>query len=820
MATQHSTGFEVTADTHPFESAMRRMVEAARGGQGGVAGALGSLGGPLAGLRTAFEALAALAGGAFLKSAVEQTVQMTEKAMDLSRALGISTNEARTIQMALEDIGAEQGEFEAAAKGMVRQLRENEDEMNKMGLVTRDAAGHLRPLNELVLDGIQVLGTYKEGADRALASQTLFGRGVDASSKLMLYNQEAVEQSRQAMQELGLEVGANSTAAWESFDAASDRANFGMQGLKKAIGDALLPVLTTLLEVFNGAMPVAITVARGAVGGLAAAFLLAKNGVVVLWEAINALVYSVVEPLRGLLEMMGRAMTGDFAGAAREFRAIGQNVGNVWQGALDRMTASSVRTAAEIKAIFERDTAAGSGGGPGAGTQTVAKAPPKNEKADPGLMRAWEAELAALKQAQADKNVAEGTFHEFSKEREREFWEAKRALADKGSKDAFAVQARITSATLELQKEAFETRLAQIQREQDAAQQDFVKKAELARQALDLITQRYGAESKQAEDARRRIAELERAVAEQRRTLREMELAEVDAMAAHQIELARQRLDYEVQAGLASREDLLAAEQGFEQQRFAIQSQALERRLAQLDPNLNPVEYARIKAEILALEQQHQVAMQELANRSALESSAPIRGMFDSIQSGWANAIKGMLSGATTMGQGIRAVFGSVFDAVTGMLAQMAAQWVAKQVMLQLFGKAMAVDTVIAESAKAGAGGIASMAAAPFPLNLSAPAFGASMASMALAFTSVASAAGGFDIPRGVDPLTQLHEQEMVLPAKYGNVIRDLADDEPRRAAASGPPLVLRGASAGEFFIAHRKELAQVLKDLGRDFVK
>lgn len=819
MATQNTTGFEVSANTNPFEAAMRRMVEAARGGQGGVASALGSLGGPLAGLRTAFEALAALAGGAFLKNAVDQTVQMTEKAMDLSRALGISTNEARTIQMALEDIGAEQGEFETAAKGMVRQLRENEDEMNKMGLVTRDAAGNLRPLNELVLDGIKVLGSYKEGADRALASQALFGRGVDASSKLMLYNQEAVEQSRQAMQELGLEVGANSTAAWESFDTASDRAAFGMQGLKKAIGDALLPVLTTLLEVFNGAMPLAITAVRGAVGGLASAFLGARNGVVVLWEGINAFIYSVVEPLRGLLEMMGRAMTGDFAGAASAFRAIGHNVGDVWQGAMDRMTASSRRTWDEITAIFERDTAAGSGGGPGDGTKTMAKQP-KKEKADPGLMRAWEAELAAVKQAHADKNVAEGTFHEFSKAQEREFWEAKRTLADKGSKDAFAVQARITTATLELQKEAFETRLAQIQREQDAAQQDFVKKSELARQALELITQRYGAESRQAEEARRKIAELERAAAEQRRSLREMELAEVDAMAAHQVELARQRLEYEVQAGLASQADLLAAEQGFEQQRFAIQSQALERRLAQLDPSLNPVEYARIKAEILALEQQHQLSMQELANRSALQTSEPVRGMFASIQSGWANALKGMLSGATTMGQGIRAVFGSVFDAVTGMLAQMAAQWVAKQVMLQLFGKAMAVDTVIAESAKAGAGGIASMAAAPWPLNLSAPAFGASMASMALAFTSVASAAGGFDVPRGLNPLTQLHEEEMVLPARHANVIRDLADDEPRRAVPSGPPVVLRGASAGDFFIANRRELTKVLKDLVRDFVK
>lgn len=37
------------------------------------------------------------------------------------------------------------------------------------------------------------------------------------------------------------------------------------------------------------------------------------------------------------------------------------------------------------------------------------------------------------------------------------------------------------------------------------------------------------------------------------------------------------------------------------------------------------------------------------------------------------------------------------------------------------------------------------------------------------------SAAGGFDIPSGINPVTQLHEREMVLPAQYAEVIRSMA---------------------------------------------
>jgi hypothetical protein len=38
-----------------------------------------------------------------------------------------------------------------------------------------------------------------------------------------------------------------------------------------------------------------------------------------------------------------------------------------------------------------------------------------------------------------------------------------------------------------------------------------------------------------------------------------------------------------------------------------------------------------------------------------------------------------------------------------------------------------------------------------------------------------ASARDGFDIPAGVNPMTQLHEKEMVLPQAQANVIRDMA---------------------------------------------
>jgi hypothetical protein len=135
------------------------------------------------------------------------------------------------------------------------------------------------------------------------------------------------------------------------------------------------------------------------------------------------------------------------------------------------------------------------------------------------------------------------------------------------------------------------------------------------------------------------------------------------------------------------------------------------------------------------------------------------------------------------------------------------------------FGKTVAVSTIADKAAEAGAGGVASMAAAPFPLNVTAPAFGAAMSAAALSFGVVASASGGYDIPAGLNPLTQLHEQEMVLPAKHAAVIRSLADDGPGQVASTGgdsAPIHIHGTPNDSIKM---KDLAVLMKRMNRNAV-
>lgn len=765
MSTQNATGFQVGADINPFEQAMRRMTEAARNGQSGVADALGGLAtGPLAGLKVAFAAISGILAGGFMQNAINETAKMTENAMDLGRALGISTNEARAIQIAMEDIGASTGEYEGVAKGMAKRLKENEEEMNKMGLATRDASGHLRPMTELVADGIKVLGDYKEGTDRMLASQILFGKGLDASSKLMVYNQQTQEDARRTMEEMGLTVGVNAVAAWEAYDAAQDKAAFAAEGMSKAVGDSLMPVAVTLTNMFNSIMPAAIVVVRGALSGLTSAFLFVKNGVIVLWETLQLMLYSVLEPLRGLTEMLGRAMTGDFSGAVNAFKSIGNNMADAWSGSLNRMADESRKTADQVYNLFARDDQAGSGGGPGAGTRDYVDPKQKEDKKDkaehvkePTAMPTYEAVLTQQKLAFESEN----TLREFGKQQELAYWRDILNTYTVGSKDRTSIALKMGKLELDILRQSAKDKSA--------------------------ITQL------QAEDWKSETLDY---------------IAELDARAAFERDQGNL-----TQAGYLDRQ--AAFNQMRQQAELDFIAQKLE--VAKLDPDTNLVLLEQLELQKLEIKRKYKALEGDLGRQSSLEGSARYRDMFSSIQSGLQGIIKQAMQGTLTLKGIFQGVFSAIANAVMDMLAKTAAKWLMDAIMKKAISTVTSLSQITAQAGVAGAAAVASTAAIPFIGPALAPAAGAAAFSAAMAFAPFASASGGYDIPAGLDPITQLHAQEMVLPAKHAKVIRNLADDGPGQGGGGGDtgPIHIYGSPDDSIKL---KDLGKVLKKMKRNF--
>ena len=77
--------------------------------------------------------------------------------------------------------------------------------------------------------------------------------------------------------------------------------------------------------------------------------------------------------------------------------------------------------------------------------------------------------------------------------------------------------------------------------------------------------------------------------------------------------------------------------------------------------------------------------------------------------------------------------------------------------------------------------------------------------------TRIPSAAGGWDIPAGINPLTQLHENEMVLPAEHAQTIREMAGQ-----SGGDNSTIIINTTGGDF--VHKKDIAKLLKQMNRDF--
>lgn len=154
-------------------------------------------------------------------------------------------------------------------------------------------------------------------------------------------------------------------------------------------------------------------------------------------------------------------------------------------------------------------------------------------------------------------------------------------------------------------------------------------------------------------------------------------------------------------------------------------------------------------------------------------------GAFRSIIDGSKNATDAMLSMVKSLAEaGVAAMLKMVSEAIIADAMKTAAD------------KAASMSTTQGHIAEAAAGAAASQAAIPLAGPFMAMSAAAEMTSFLEGLTApLLSAAGGFDIPRTLNPITQLHGGEMVLPEKYADVIRGLADGE--------------GGSGGDTFEIH-----------------
>ncbi|MDD2098930.1 hypothetical protein [Pseudomonas putida] len=424
----------------------------------------------------------------------------------------------------------------------------------------------------------------------------------------------------------------------------------------------------------------------------------------------------------------------------------------------------------------------------------------------------WAEVLDAQKVAHTQQQAEQGTFQQFSLQKEVDYWQAVLQRTDLSAAERLSVQRNYLGALTSLRKQDEGSAFADLQAQAQMYRNNMDARLQIAQQVLDRSRQLYGQDSEEYRQAASEVVAIEREKQQQITNMKQQQLAADQQARLADISHAEQMAQLDLQANLITQGQLLQSQAEFEQQRYAIEAAALEQRkkLLEQDPDRNPVALQQVQQQILALEQTHRNSLAVIGRQQTMESQSNWTGMVGSVRSSWTSGLNGILTGTMSTQGLLNGIFGSIGTAfienmvtaplmawlfgetaktgatVAGVGMRTAAEAGGAAMSVAIWGAA-SIKNIMASAWQAMAGAFAAMSAIP----IIGPALGVAAAVAAGAFVfgmvkNVASAEGGYDIPAGTNPMTQLHEQEMVLPKQYANVIRQAANGEGQLGGGSG----------------------------------
>ncbi len=837
--TDKTASYSVAADPSAFVAGMDKMVQASKDASKqvessfrAIENSMGAMSGMFGKLMAGFGAMTAvIAGGSAFKEVIGASVAWTGEAKKLSVQLGVTTERASVLMVAMRHLGIDSEVLSTASTKMTKQIFTNGQAFEKLGVSVKDSNGQYRPTLNIMGEVNEKLKAIKNPIEQNIAGAQVYGKSWSEVRAVLKLTAEELQKAEQKTKDLGLVVGEEGVAQTKKYKESINDMKLVMTSLEVQLGAVLLPVFVKLgawlssigptaakfmgaaMEYLGNIMtatgdivmslwglvrPIFVGIGEiiGAVMGRQAPsamefFIGVLKAVEVAFAALGMAVNLIVEMIRGEIDVLKtmlltmaataeRAIRWDFAGAKAAWQAGTAQIEAVAADHGRKLLAIAAAGDAKIQGILSRaptrkDTPIRDDvPNQASPTYDFSKGSDSKEKS---RIHEWEAKLGADKDGFAKEQALAGTAQEFSVQMEKDYWKKILDTVKLTKEERAQVEKKFYAASATIRKEEFDAQIAGEKATLENYKNNHLARLEIADQIYKQNVARFGAESKEAKAAMADVLKEKRAFAEQ-----SMAVDRVIADAKRELQLGvvddeERAAQHEVDLGQATQARLLAQQEGFEARRYQIKMQGLIARETSLHGvDEDPVALAQVHAQIESLERQHQQRLTAIKRKAELEDGARLRDMYSNMQSGMASVISSTLKGTTSISGFVKGMFSAVTNSVIDMLAQSAAKWLMNLVLTETSTKTSAMGQIISNAGVAGAAATASAAAIPMIGWTIAPEAGLAASQAALAFMPMASAAGGYDIPSGLNPIVQTHAREMILPAKHADVIRNMAD--------------------------------------------
>ena len=214
----------------------------------GLSSAASKVNGVLAGLGAALSLGALVAAG---KAALDTADNLSK----LSQKTGISVESLSLLKPIAEQSGIS---LEGLAKGMQKLAtamveaaggsKEQVEAFSRLGVSVKDAAGQLRPTEEVLLDLADAFAAMPDGAEKSALAVKLFGKSGVELIPFLNQGRAGIEQLKQKFKELGLEISGDTAKAAEKFNDTLDTVKQALSGIAMKVAEAALPALQKLAD--------------------------------------------------------------------------------------------------------------------------------------------------------------------------------------------------------------------------------------------------------------------------------------------------------------------------------------------------------------------------------------------------------------------------------------------------------------------------------------------------------------------------------------------------------------------------------------------
>lgn len=613
-----------------------------------------------------------------------------------------------------------------------------------------------------------------------------------------------------------------------------------------AYTDKILSVLNLLWETVENTVQMLVASIGWAVYG-------ALDGIMkmALWtaEALNKVKLTSNETL-SQIKSMSEGMSKTFQGAKNDFT----NAHTELAGAVNKVLIPMDQLISKYEKIIKPPKVSKVGGDTGSelvpapavggGTETKIK----NESSD---------FMAEANKAYEDALTAQGAFHTRSKAEDLKFWDEKLSQAKDGGekyKDAYnQIYLKVSQLKREASREDLKNKIDALKFESDLDKTNLDTKVTKYTAIFNEIAKVYGKDTQEYRQALLNKNSAEKEANDQKITLELQTIKNIQDLKL--VAFQRELTDIEMFAelGYLTERQKLEKLRLIEEAKYLLQLEYKQKE-AELNKN-NKEKYEQILAEITLLNQQHFLKMKQSSDAMFMDTFAPFKSMGDNLANSFEDALLKMTQGTLSFQGFVKGIIPAIGAEFTKMAVKMAADWVKQHIIMDgisklyamkeialkwlvensklaatLFGTTATVSAkgveatavVSANAAEAGSG--AAAAVAPIPIvgpAMAAAAFVGVMAMVLGASKLIKSASGGFDIPSGVNPMTQLHQEEMVLPASIANPLREnLAGGGGMGGATTINISAVDAKGVKDLFMSHGSSLVDALKKQNRAFAR